>query len=82
MKSVYDWLSLLIFAALVTRFLQQSAKPAGEHDSLWHYLIASAGCAGANWLGNNGWHLAAITAIAGTIAYALYFLGPRSQPRS
>jgi len=82
MKSVYDWLSLLIFAALVTRFLQQSTKPAGEHDSLRHYLVASAGCAGANWLGNNGWHLAAFAAIAGTIAYAVVFLGPRNRPPS
>jgi hypothetical protein len=82
MNTVYDWITVLIFAALVTRFLQQSAKPADDQESLWHYLVASIGCAGANWLGNNGWHLAAAACVAATIAYAFHFLrarGPRPR---
>ena len=74
METAYDWITVLIFAGLVTRFLQVSAAPRETNDSIWHYLVPSLGCAGCNWLGNNGWHLAAIAAIAASVAYILIFL--------
>jgi len=80
METIYDWVSVLIFAALVTRFLQQSARPEATGDSLWHYLVPSLGCAAANWFGNNGWHAAAILAIATTVGYILFFLRPFARP--
>jgi hypothetical protein len=81
MKTVYDWITVLIFAALVTRFLQQSAKPENDQESPWHYLVASIGCAGANWLGNNGWQLAAAVCVIATVAYMVHFLGVRRRKR-
>jgi len=80
MKTVYDWITVLIFAALVTRFLQQSAKPGDDQESPWHYLAASICCAATNWLGNNGWNLAAIACLLATLTYAVHFLGLR-RPR-
>ena len=82
MDTIYDWITVLIFAALVTRFLQQSVSARDEGDSLWHYLVASLGCAAANWLGNGGWHVPAVAAIAATIAYIVLVLRPFSHPRS
>lgn len=80
MKTVYDWITVMIFAGLVTHFLHQSSKPNGEGQSIWLYMVACVGCASANWLGNNGWHFAAIPLIALTLAYSLYVFGPRGQP--
>lgn len=81
METVYDWLTVFIFAALVTRFLQASAGPREGNESVWHYLIPSVGCAGANWLGNSGWHAAAIATITVSIAYILIFLLHVGRPR-
>jgi ABC-type sugar transport system permease subunit len=73
-ETAYDWITVMIFAGLVTRFLQQSAKPTETDDRLRHYLVPSVGCAVANWLGNAGWHLAAIALIIALLAYAFVFL--------
>ncbi len=81
MKTVYDWITVMIFAGLVTHFLHQSSKPGGEEgQSIWLYMVACVGCGIANWLGNNGWHFAAIALIALTLGYSLYVFGPRGQP--
>jgi len=75
METVYDWITVLIFAALVTRFLQSSAGPEQSDESIWHYLVPSLGCAAANWLGNSGWHWAAGAALLGSLAYIAVFIG-------
>jgi len=75
METVYDWITVLIFAALVTRFLQCSAGPHQSDENIWHYLVPSIGCAGANWLGNSGWHWAAGVTIAASLAYIFIFFG-------
>jgi len=75
METAYDWITVLIFAALVTRFLQSSAGDAQSDENIWHYLMPALGCAAANWLGNGGWHLAGGGAILASIAYALFFIG-------
>ena len=74
METVYDWITVLIFAALVTRFLQCSMAPDDANESIWHYVVPSAGCAGANWLGNHGWHLAAVATIMASVAYGIAVL--------
>ena len=74
METIYDWITVLIFAGLVTRFLQSSAGPHQSDENIWHYVVASIGCAGVNWLGNNGWHAAAIVTIAATGAYIAVFI--------
>ena len=78
METVYDWVTVAIFAGLVVLFVQRSTseEQAPEHDSMWLYLGAGLGCAVANWLGNKGIDLLAIPLIAATILFIVYFLRP------
>ncbi len=80
METPYDWLTVGIFAGLVTLFLHRSADVEQPKDSLWQYLLAGVSCAGANWLGNEGWHLAATALVAGTLVYIYFVLRPFGTP--
>jgi hypothetical protein len=78
-ETVYDWVTVAIFAALLVLFVQRSTADepaAAEHDSLVLYLAAGLGCAVANYLGNKGMHLLAIPLIAATIFFIVYYLRP------
>jgi hypothetical protein len=77
METVYDWLTVGIFAGLVVLFLQRSSQEEPE-DSLWSYLGAGVGCAVSNYLGNEGHDILAVIAIAGTLAYIALVLKPFS----
>jgi len=92
-ETVYDWLTVAIFAGLVVLFLQRSSAEAEPRDHIWQYLAASIGCAVANYLGNNaikngvdgrvdylGHSLAAVT-LAGTLGYILVTLKPFKRSR-
>jgi len=51
MSSIYDWVSLAIFAGLVVLFLQRATGDRAEQDvSLFYYLGAAAGCAAGDYL--------------------------------
>lgn len=77
METVYDWVSLGIFAGLVVLFLERSMKPEiEENDSLLLYLAAGVGCAVANYFGNEGQDLIAIGLLVATVAFIFYFLRP------
>lgn len=77
METIYDWVTLGIFAGLVVLFLERSLKPQEDrHDSLLLYLAAGAGCAVANYFGNEEQHIIAIALIIGTIAFIFHFLKP------
>ena len=78
MKSVYDWVTVAIFAGLLVLFLQRSmaADDAPEQDSIVTYLIAGVGCAVANYLGNKGMDIAAVLLIVVTLAFVVRFLKP------
>lgn len=77
MQSVYDWVTLGIFAGLVVLFLQRSTSDRGEKDvSLLFYLGAGIGCAVANYFGNQGQDVIAIILLAATVAFIFYFLRP------
>ena len=81
MDSIYDWVSLAIFAGLIVLFLQRATSERAEKDvSLLYYLAAGVGCAVANYLGNHGQNLAAIALLAATISFILYFLKPFQRP--
>lgn len=84
MSSVYDWVSLAIFAGLIVLFLQRSTGEQSEKDvSLLYYLAAGVGCAVANYLGNNGQDIAAIALLVATVGFIFYFLKPiKLKPRS
>jgi hypothetical protein len=78
METVYDWVTVAIFAGLVVLFVQRSTaeEQMREHDSLLLYLGAALGCAVANYIGNQGVHWLAIPLIAATIFFIVYYLRP------
>lgn len=79
MSTVYDWVTVTIFAGLIVLYLQRSAADEPK-DSLWQYLAASVGCAVANYLGNEGYDFVAIGLIAVTVGYVLFVLKPFKLP--
>lgn len=78
MKTVYDWVTVAIFAGLIVLFVQRSTTDdhAPKHDSLLLYLGAGLGCAVGNYVGNKGIHLLAIPLIAATLFFIVYYLRP------
>ena len=75
METVYDWVTMALFAGLAVLFLQRSMEEELQ-DSILHYLIAGVGCALANYLGNSGQDILAILLIAATVGFILHFLRP------
>ena len=80
METIYDWVTVAIFAGLVVLFLQRSSSDSEPEDSIWQYLAASAGCAVANYVGNHEelplHHVFAVALIAATLAYVWIALKP------
>lgn len=68
MQTVYDWLTVAIFAGLITLFLQRSSAEE-PRDKMYHYAPAAIGCAVANYLGNQGQD---ILAVAGILCIGVY----------
>lgn len=60
MTTLYDWVTVGVFAGLVVLFLHRSDRLTPPVDALWQYLVAGIGCALVNWLGNGGRHGAAL----------------------
>lgn len=75
MQTVFDWLSLVVFAGLAVLFLQRSMDGEGM-ERIWLYLPPAIGCAGANWLGNNGYTLPAVAVLVLSVSYVFYVLKP------
>jgi uncharacterized membrane protein YjjP (DUF1212 family) len=84
MSTVYDWVSLAIFAGLIVLFLQRSTSDRAENDvSLFYYLGAGAACAVANYLGNHGQDIAAVALLVATLVFIFVCLKPITlKPRS
>lgn len=76
METIYDWVTVGIFAGLIVLFLQRSVDAAPVRDSMWHYLAASMGCAVVNWLGNRDDHVAAVILLICVSAFIWYVLKP------
>jgi hypothetical protein len=81
MDTLFDWVTVVIFATLVTHFLQQSADRGARQTPLWQYAIACAGCALGNWLGNGGYQAAGVAVIVATLCYMAYVYLRRPDPR-
>lgn len=77
MESVYDWVTIAMFAGLIVLYLQRSQGDE-RHDPLWHYLAAGAGCAAADVAGNRGQPIIAVALILLTIGYIFFVLKPFS----
>jgi hypothetical protein len=75
LETIWDWITVGIFAGLIVLYLQRSVQDEPQ-DSIWHYLLPSLGCAVANYLGNEGQPLFAGAVIAATLGYVLFVLKP------
>jgi hypothetical protein len=78
-KTIYDLLTLALFAGLVVLFLQRSAAPQTPDDHLYHYLPPALALAAANWFGNNEQNAVAIALILAGVAYVVVVLKPFKQ---
>jgi hypothetical protein len=84
-KTIYDLLTMAIFAGLVVLFLQRSTA-AEPRDHMYQYAPPAIGCAVANFVGNqaversnNVLAALAIGIILAVVAYILYVLKPFNQ---
>jgi uncharacterized membrane protein len=76
MSTIYDYLTMAMFAGLIVLFLQRSVADEPPQDYLWQYLVAAVGCAVADYLGNEGYGLPAVLVIVAVLAFTLYVLRP------
>ncbi len=84
-KTIYDLLTMAIFAGLVVLFLQRSTA-AEPRDRMYQYAPPAIGCAIANYVGNqsversdNVLAAIAVAIILAVVGYILYVLKPFSQ---
>ncbi len=76
MSTVFDFLTMAIFAGLIVLFLQRSVGDVPANDHLWQYLVAASGCALTNYLGNEGHMIIAVLVLGGVLAFIYYVLKP------
>jgi hypothetical protein len=86
METIYDWVTVGIFAGLIVLFLQRSVGP--ERDRMWPYFAAAVGCAVVNQIGNKAldgggilYHVLAAGGLAAIIAFILLYLHPFGSRR-
>lgn len=77
METIYDWVTLAVFAGLIVLFMQRSDEDGAEaNDPLYLYLAAGVGCGVTNYFGNEGNHVLAIPLLILTLGFILHFLKP------
>lgn len=73
METIYDWVTVAMFAGLIVLFLHRSAAEEPV-DTIWHYLPPSVCCAAANYFGNEGNVAVAVALIVAVGIYAFSVL--------
>jgi hypothetical protein len=73
METAWDWITVMLFAGLITLFLHRSSQDTPE-DKLWQYAPPALACAVANYLGNNGYELFAALLLAAAGIYVVRIL--------
>jgi uncharacterized membrane protein YjjP (DUF1212 family) len=76
MKTIFDVLTMSIFAGLVVLFLKRSVGAEKRRDSMWQYLVAATGCAVANYWGNHGFPIMATLLITAVLMFIQFMLKP------
>jgi hypothetical protein len=84
-KTIYDLLTMAIFAGLVVLFLQRSTAPE-PRDHMYQYAPPAIGCAVANYVGNQAvaksdtmLGVIAVVIMLAVVGYILYVLKPFNQ---
>lgn len=78
MQTIYDWITIAIFAGLIVLFLQRSTAEV-QVDRVIDYLPPALCCALGNYLGNNGHPVLAIAVIAVIPIYVWFVLKPLAR---
>ncbi len=73
METIFDWVTMLVFAGLVVLFLQRSTLDE-PIDTIWHYMPPSVACAAANYAGNEGYPIIAFLILIAIGAYGIFVL--------
>ena len=79
MSSIYDVVSLIMFAGVALLFLQRSAAAEADPVPLWRYAVTAAGCATGDIMGNNHLPIEAVAMLAVTVAFGFAMLKPFKQ---
>lgn len=76
MSTIYDWLTVAIFAGLAVVFLQRSIGERPAHDTVIKYLPPSLACMGANYVGNEGMAIPAVILMVAALVYIWFIIRP------
>jgi hypothetical protein len=79
LKTIFDFLTLALFAGLAILYLQRSASSTPDPTALWKYALAAIGCAAADYLGNHDQTVASVLVFAATVIFSLVMLRPFSR---
>ena len=79
MKTIYDVISIGMFAGLAILFLQRSASRIPDPIPIWKYALASIGCALADYLGNQDQMIASIAIFLAVAVFSVMALRPFHQ---
>jgi hypothetical protein len=75
-ETIWDWVTIFVFAGLVTLLLQRSSEEQ-PRDKLWHYGPPAVAVAVANQVGNAEYHLFAALILAAVVVYVFRVLKVR-----
>lgn len=75
MQTIFDWVSLALFAGLAVLYLQRSVSDE-PRDRIIDYLPPAIGCGLGNYLGNHGYPIVATLVLLVVIANILIVLKP------
>jgi hypothetical protein len=73
METPWDWITVMLFAGLITLFLHRSSQ-VEPSDKLWQYAPPAIACAAANYLGNEGYGIAGAALLAAAGVYVIRVL--------
>ena len=76
LQTIYDWVTVAIFGALIVLFLHRSTAQEEPKDNILQYLPACIGCALANYVGNQGHGAIAFGIVVVVLVYIAYVLKP------
>lgn len=79
MKSIFDVVSIALFAGLAILYLQRSASKEADPIALWKYAVAAVGCAVADFLGNNDQALLSVAMFVFVVVFSVLMLKPFTQ---
>ena len=80
MSTIYDFVTIVLFAGLVILFLQRSVADEPT-DKIYLYAPPAIGCAVANYLGNAHQDAWAVIILAAVVGYSIFVLKPFKWPR-